>query len=284
MAGVATAEVRVQDDSGRTLVLAQPARRIVSLAPHITELLYAAGAGAALVGAVDYSDYPRPALALPRIGGHDRLDLERILALQPDLAVAWQSGTAGVTVQRLQALGIPVFYSEPRTLEDIPRDLLRLGQLAGTEAVARQAATDFQQGLQNLRARYAGARPVRVFYQIWQRPLMTVNGAHLISDVIRLCGGENIFAGLSSLAPQVGMEAVLAADPEVIIAGGLAQEQPHWREAWRVWPRLAAVRGDHLYYIPPDLMQRHTPRILQGAEQLCARLEQVRTRRRGGAE
>ncbi len=274
--GTAAAEVRVQDDTGHSLVLEMPARRIVSLAPHITELLFAAGAGAAVVGVVAYSDYPPAAQPLPRVGGYDRLDLERILALQPDLVVAWKSGNISGPVQRLQALGVPVYYSEPRSLVDIPHDLIRFGQLAGTEAVAQQAAAEFQDGLQVLRARYAGARPVRVFYEIWHQPLMTVNGTHLISDVIRLCGGENIFADLSTLAPQVSVEAVLAADPEVIIASGMATEHPEWLDEWRAWPQLAAVRGGHLYVIPPDLIQRHTPRILQGAEQLCTRLGQAR--------
>lgn len=273
------AGLRVMDDVGREVRLAAPAQRIVSLAPHITELLYAAGAGAALVGAVEFSDYPPEALSLPRVGGHDRFDVERILALRPDLVVAWKSSTGGSAVERIRELGIPVFLSEPRRLGDIPEDLLRLGRLAGTEAEARRAAERFRSRLQTLRERYAGAAPVRVFYQIWHQPLMTVNGDHLISDVIRLCGGVNVFADLPVLAPQVNVEAVLAADPEVIIAGGLAVERPEWREAWRTWSSLAAVRDDHLYFIHPDLIQRHTPRVLEGAEQLCERLEQVRAER-----
>ncbi len=275
----AFAEVRVTDDLGQTVVLAQSARRIVSLAPHVTEMLFAAGAGAHIVGAVQYSDYPEAAQRIPRVGGYTSLDLETIVALRPDLIVAWKSGNPAPQVEKLHELGFAVYVTEPRHIEDVPTDIERLGLLAGTAATAQKAAAAFRAHHDALRRRYAGRPPVDVFYQIWDRPLMTVNGEHLISDVLRLCGGRNVFASLPVLAPKVDAEAVLAADPEAIVASGMGEARPEWLGDWRRWPQLRAVRHDNLFFIPPDLIQRHTPRILDGAERLCAALEQARTRR-----
>lgn len=266
----------VQDDLGREVVLAAPAERIVSLAPHVTELLFAAGAGDAVVAVVSFSNYPPQAVELPQVGGYQDLDLEAILALRPDLIVAWKSGNTDAQVERLVDLGMPVFFSEPRSLEHIPTNLERLGRLAGSEAAAAKAARTFRVEYAELRAAYAQAEPVTVFYQIWYQPLMTINGEHLISDVIRLCGGRNVFAELFGLAPQVGVESVLAHDPQAIVASGMAYERPEWVDQWRDWPQLEAVQGNHLYFVPPDLIQRHTPRILQGARILCEQLQRVR--------
>jgi len=270
------AAVTVQDDAGRTVTLKQPARRIISLAPHVTEQLFAIGAGARIIGAVDYSDYPEQAKALPRVGGYSRLDLERILALQPDLIVGWQSGNDARQLERLQQLGLTMYLSEPRHLDDIASDMERLGQLSGVARQAAAAAARFRTGIAALRDRHQGGMPLRVFYQIWNRPLMTVNGKHLISDVINLCGGDNIFADIGNLTPTVSVEAVLAANPQVIIASGMASERPEWLNEWRHWPQLAAVRNKQLYVIPPDIIQRATPRLLQGAERMCQQLDTAR--------
>ncbi len=252
------------------------AERIISLAPHLTELAYAAGAGDRLVGAVSYSDFPAEAKELPVVGGYNRPDIEAILALRPDLVLAWHSGNPPVLLERLEELGIRVEVSEPREPADIPRLLRRIGELAGSTESAETAARAFEERLEGLRERYAGARPVSVFYQIWNRPLMSINGEHLISRVIELCGGSNPFAELSTLAPQLDLEAVLLADPEAIVAGGMGEERPEWLDEWRDYPRLRAVKNDHLFFIPPSLLQRHGPRILDGAERLCAQLQRVR--------
>jgi iron complex transport system substrate-binding protein len=275
----AAAAAAVVDDSGARVALPEPARRIVSLAPHATELLFAAGAGARVVGVVSHSDYPTAARALPQVGGYERLDLEAILGLAPDLVVAWESGNPGAEVERLRALGIPVYVTELRRLEDIPATLERIGILAGTPGEADAAAAAFRDGVEALRRRYAGRSPVRVFYQIWDSPLMTVGGDHLISSVIELCGGRNVFADQAALAPAVDVESVLVRDPEAIVASGMATERPEWLDGWRRWPGLSAVRSDALFLIHPDLIQRPTPRILEGAEQLCADLDRVRSRR-----
>lgn len=275
----AHAEVVVQDDTGATVRLAQPARRIVSLAPHITETLYAAGAGERMVGAVEYSDYPEAAKTLPRIGGYSRLDLEAIAALKPDLAVGWASGNSPAHIEKLRTLGVPVYLAQPERIDDVAKQLERYGELAGTQATARAAAATFRNRLAELRAQY-GARPkVRTFYQIWKQPLMTVGGGQVISDAIRLCGGENVFGDLKPLAPKVTVEAVLAADPEAIVASGMGESRPEWLDDWRQWKSMTAVKRDNLYFIPPDIVQRHTPRLVDGAARLCAHLETARGRR-----
>lgn len=272
-------ELHVTDDTGQPLTLPQPARRIVSLAPHVTELLFAAGVGAQVVGVVEYSDYPEAAKKLPRVGGYSNIDLEAVAALKPDLVIAWKSGNRDAHLGRLAALGIPVFMNEPRSLGHVARSLETFGLLAGHADSGQAAAKTFRARLDALAERYRTRPPVRMFYQIWDRPLMTINGEHLISDVIRLCGGENVFAAQRQLAPTLGVEGVLAADPEVIVASGMGDSRPEWLDVWKRWPSLTATARDNLFFVPPELIQRHTPRILDGAERLCEQLETARRRR-----
>jgi len=278
-ASLAHAELRVVDDYGRTVALDAPARRVVSLAPHLTELMYAAGAGERMVGAVAYSDYPPAACKLPQVGSQAAINLEEIVALRPDLVIAWPNAGSVRAVERIASLGIPVFRSEPRELEDIARTLETLGRLAGTEADARAAARKFRARAAQLEVRYAGRPVVRVFYQVWDRPLVTVNGDHVISKVMRLCGGRNVMAELPGIAPEIDRERVLRADPEVILASGADDARPAWLDDWRTYPALTAVRLGELHAIRPDLLQRHTPRLLDGAEEICLILEGARTRR-----
>jgi iron complex transport system substrate-binding protein len=275
----ARAEIVVTDDSGREVRLKAPAQRIVVLAPHFAENLYAAGAGKRLVGAVDYSDYPPEAKAVPRIGSYSRIDLEALLALKPDLVLAWESGNNMAQVDKLRALGVTVYVSQPNRMEDVADQLERLGQLAGTEAVAKPAGERFRARLAGLRTANANKARVRVFYQIWKAPLTTVGGPQIISDAIRLCGGENVFGYLQQMAPVVSVEAVLEADPEAIVATGMGDARPEWLADWDKWTRMTAVRRGNLFHINPDIMQRHTPRILDGAESLCADLDIARSRR-----
>ncbi|GEM_PF-60337 len=279
LAGEVSAEVVVQDAVGNTVRLSQPAKRVISLAPHNTENLFAAGAGATLVGATRYSDYPVAAQKVPRVGGYTGLDLETIIALKPDLILAWESGNRKEDIKRLRSLGFIIYLSEPRQLEDIATEIEILGTLTGTTETARQFANRFRKQLQQLRQRYHGVRPVRIFYEIWHRPLITINGEQLISRAISLCGGNNVFAGLSALAPAIDIEAVLAANPDAIITSARgAQQDREWLENWRRWPQLRAVAQDNLYFIPPDLLQRQGPRILQGTEQLCETIARARNK------
>jgi iron complex transport system substrate-binding protein len=265
--------VEVTDDSGAVLTLSAPARRVVALAPHLTELLYAAGGAARVVGVDSYSRYPATVATLPRVGDAAGLDLERILALRPELAFGWLSGNKGSDLARLRQLGVPLFLSEPRHLADIPRTLRIIGQLLGTSATAEQQARAFEAKLQALQAHAAGGRTVSVFFEVWHQPLSSVNGEHLISDVITLCGGRNIFAGLAALAPPVTLESVLIADPEVIVATDVP---PGVLSMWDRYPRLHAAQHKQIYQLDPDLIARATPRILDGAEKMCEWLRRAR--------
>jgi len=274
------AAIDVTDDTGAHVVLAAPARRIVSLAPHTTELLFAAGAGERIAATVDYSDYPEAAKALPRVGSSSLLDMERLVALKPDLVVVWRSGTSPARVESLRALGIPIYLSEPHTLADIPAALVKLGTLAGTGDTARRAAAAFDARMAALQARYAGRRPVRLFWQIWAQPLMTVNGRHVISDAVRLCGGVNIFAALPPLVPAVTVESVVAANPEAIVTTGndAAASADDGLAQWRALPRLAATARGNLIVLEAETIHRQAPRVLDGVATLCARLDEVRSR------
>ncbi|MFO8024772.1 cobalamin-binding protein [Thiohalophilus sp.] len=276
LAGFASAGTRsVTDYTGQKVRLAQPAQRIVSLAPHVTELLFSIGAGERVVGAVNYSDYPEAAESIPRVGGYNALDLERIVALEPDLVVGWQSGNNPADLEKLRRFDLPLFINEPRRLTDIPETLRRLAVLTATEKRAEAVIADFEARLEELR-RFSDRQPIKVFYQIWDRPLMSVNDEHLIGDVIRLCGGRNVFGETVSLTPQVSEESVIARAPQAIVIGGMGEQHAEWLDRWRRWESIPAVAHHHLFMINPDHLQRHTVRILQGAETLCGQLQQVR--------
>lgn len=275
---VSAKSIDVVDDSGNTVHLTRPAQRIISLAPSLTELAFAAGAGDALVGVVEYSDFPEAATHIPVIGRFDHFDLELILALEPDIVLAWQTGNPRTTIEALKRLGIDVYIAEPKTLASIPEQLRRIGRLAGTEIAAENSALNFEQRLAELAARYRDLSPVRVFYQVWDRPLMTVGGAELTHDLIQLCGGENVFGELNALAPKVNLEAILLRDPEIIIASGIDERRPPWLDSWSEWPTISAVKNEQLTFVDPDLTQRHSPRVLQGAEIICQKIEQARRR------
>lgn len=272
------ASVSVTDSLGNEITLQQPPARIVSLAPHITELVFAAGAGDLLVGVSEYSDYPAAAQNLPRVGDGFRVDLEQVAALEPDVVIAWASGNPRTAVAQLRRLGIPVMVLETRELKDIATQIELIGQLAGREEQADETATDFREQLAVLRARYAGRTPVRVFYQVDDRPLFTVNGRHSISEVIELCGGENIFAELDTLAPNVSHEAVLQRDPQAIIGSGAEHDEDAIASMmrWLAWKDLAAARYTNLFLVEGDFISRATPRILIGAREICKDLDEAR--------
>lgn len=265
------------DDEGLLISLDAPAERIISLAPSLTELIFAAGAGDKLVGVVEYSDYPEAAKSLPIVGRHDLLDMERILELNPDLVVAWQSGNPRASVNRLRELGLTVYIAEPKSLASIPSHLERLSILSGSEETAYAAADTFRAALQSLSNEYSHKAPVRTFYQVWDVPLISAGGNELINDIITLCGGVNIFSDIALIAPKVSVEAVLVRNPEAIVASGMDIERPEWLDDWKRWPSLAAVAQDNLFFVPPELLQRHTPRALQGARMMCEQLDQARS-------
>lgn len=275
VAGTAGAALRIIDDAGAEIVLAQPARRIISLAPHLTEQLFAIGAGGRIVATTDFADYPAEARALPRVARAHSVDLERITAARPDLIVVWGSGFPPATLAALRRLGVPVFVDEPSSLDGIAASMLRLGQLTG-EAGAAEAAAKFRASIGRLRARYASRQEVSVFYQVWPQPLMTLGGRHVLSEGLRVCSARNIFENLAPIAPQVSVEAVLAADPQMIVAaepGGVD------RGALKMWERFGgqrAVAGGHLVIVDADRINRHTPRLVDELAVLCERVDAVR--------
>jgi len=282
-ASTATANIRLTDDAGREVVLAKPATRIVSLAPNVTELLFAAGAGQQVVAAVEYSDYPPPAARLPRVGSGHSLDIEAIVAARPDLVIAWESGNPRRQVERLRELGMTVFALEVRTLAEIPVTIERIGKLAGTKAQAHVAAQRLRSRLDLLEQRYRGRADLRVFYQLLDDSLMTVNGDHLISDVLRRCGATNVFSDLPMLAARVNMEAVLAERPQAIVAGGREAQWGVWRKRWEQQRSLPAVAAGALYFVPADLLHRPGPRVFDAAEKVCADLDLARSASRAAS-
>lgn len=276
--GGAYAAVTVQDDAGNRVTLAKPAQRVISTAPHITELLFAAGGGERVVGTMNFSDYPEAAKRIPVIGSNAQIDMERLLALRPDLLVVWQTGNTERQLTQLKSLGIPIFYSEPKKLDDVGTSLTRLGQLLGTDAAAQAAARDYRQKIGKLAGSYARRAPVPVFYQIWEKPLFTLNGEHIVSDALRVCGGRNIFAGLKVTAPSVSTEAVLQENPEVII-GGEQHDGQAGVNLWKSYQGLQAVQRDNLFMLDSELLVRASPRIADGMAVLCEKLETARRRR-----
>lgn len=272
----ASADIRVRDYLGRAVVLEKPARRIVGLAPHIVENAWSAGAGEYLVAAVDYSDYPPAARQLPRVGGFNSFSVEAILALSPDLVISWVSGNGAEVVEQLARLDIPVYADEPGTLPDIARSIRDIGKLAGTSAQSDAVADRFLAGLKALENRYRATPEIGVFYQVWNQPLQTVNGEHIITDVLKVCGARNIFADAAGLAPKINIETVLQRNPDVILASGIGAERPGWLDEWKQFPAMKAVRNKRLFFVPPDYIQRHTVRILEGAKAICGKLAGIR--------
>lgn len=274
LAGTAQARVAVVDDEGRTVELAGPARRIVSLAPHLTEQLFAIGAGDLIVGTTDFADFPEAAKSLPRVARAHSVDLERVSATRPDLVLVWGSGFPPATVDAVRRLGVPTFVSEPARLADIATSLERLGALTGRSP--ERAAADFNAKLAALRDRYRGRREVRVFYQVWNDPLMTLGGRHVVSEGIALCGGRNVFAGLAPIAPRVSTEAVLAADPEVIVTAEPGARPSGALAMWQRFERITAVRRMLLVTLDADRINRHGPRIVDEIAVLCEAIDRAR--------
>jgi len=265
--------LQATDDRGITMSLVRPASRIVTLAPHLAEIAFAAGAGAKLAGVSSFSRHPPEAERLPVVASYGRVDVERLIALRPDLVLAWRSGNSALQIDRLERIGIRVFVTEARSLADIPRIVRLVGVLAGSFDVAESRARQFENEIADLRKRYAGERRVAVFLEIWHAPTLTVNGTHLISDALRLCGGRNVFAAAKTLSPLVSREQILDARPEAIVTGGFGSEA---LQAWKGLESVPAVRNRRIYAIDPDWLHAQGPHVLQGVRALCERLELAR--------
>ena len=265
--------LEVRDDNGRLVRLARPARRIVALSPQLVELCVAAGATSRLVGVVRGPDMPAAARHLPAVGNAFGIDLEAVAMLRPDLILAWRSGTPQRQVATLLRLGIAVYWSETRRLRDIASTVLRIGTLAGTEAAASEWAKAYTLRLHALRQAAHGLAPVRVFYQAWSAPLMTIGADQLIDRAIRLCGGINVFSDLRAPAPQVSREAVLARDPQLIVA---ASARADALRGWRAFGQISAVRHSRLVLLDPDALPGMGLRLLDGVQQLCRAIQATR--------
>ena len=276
LAGYSQAEVRATDDVGRTVTLAAPARRVISLGPHLTELAFAAGGGEALVGVIRYSDYPEAGQKLPVVGDAYAIDFERIVQLKPDLVLAWGSGLNERHKARLRSLGLTVFESEIRRAQDIADTLRRLGSLLGHADTAEAAARRFETRWLALSERYRGKAPVRVFWQLWHEPLMTVNREHLISEAMRACGGDNVFANLPLLTPTISWEAAVAADPQLVAAAGRKEDAARDFVPWKRFANVSAVKRQQFAMIDGDLVGRMGPRFVEGAASLCEAIEAAR--------
>jgi len=268
--------ISVTDYAGRVVTLSSPAKRIVALAPHIVENIFSAGAGDRIVGAVNFSDYPEAAKVIEQVGSSHSFSVETVLSLRPDVVVVWSSGVSSKVTQQLMDLGLTVYIDEPRRLEDVAKSIRDMGVLTGNVVVSEVAAQKFLTRLVQLQEQYQQREPVSMFYQVWDSPLMTINGKHIISDVMALCGGENIFADEITIAPKINIEAVLQRNPQAIVASGMQDSRPDWLDDWLEWPTLTVVKNNNLFFVPPDLLQRHTVRLLDAATILCEQLDRVR--------
>ncbi|MES2324648.1 MAG: cobalamin-binding protein [Pseudomonadota bacterium] len=280
LASHAHAAITVQDDDGNTVTLQKPALRVIAMAPHVTEMVYAAGGADRIIAAVDYSDFPEAAKRLPRVGSNRQIDMERVASLKPDLIVIWMHGCSERQIEQIRALGIPMYHSEPKKLDDIAGNLVRIGKLMGTEAVADAAAADFRKRLGALAAQYAHRPPVRTFYQVWDKPLYTLNGGHIVSDALRICGGVNIYAHMKVTAPVVNVEAVLQEDPEALISSGEISAEEGGVAIWKPYTMLTAVKRNNLFRINGNLLNRAGPRMVAGTALMCESLELARLRRK----
>ncbi len=258
--------IRLVDDAGQTLEFLRPPQRIISLTPHLTELLFAVGAGSQLVGVDSASDYPEAARTLPHVGDYSRIHFERILALKPDLVIVWVGGNRAADIHGLMKMGVPVLHTRATRLDDVARLLRLLGQASGHAATAEVAAQAYSGRLAALQVRDGQKPPVSVFYQVWDRPLMTVGGSHWISDGLARCGARNVFADLRGLSPVVSREAVLSRAPELIVGGS---DAPDLRRDWQRFGGLPAVKNDAFVRVNADLLHRLTPRLLDGVTELC---------------
>ncbi len=254
-----------------------PYGRIVSLAPNLTELVFASGADDLLVGVSAYSDYPAAARLLPVVGDAFTIDRERLALLRPDALLVWESGTPAHVIDEMRRAGFTVEVLRTRTIADVADALRKIGELTGRQAAAEQAAKQFLEAIALLDAGYAGAPEITVFYQVSRRPLYTINGEHFVSELLELCGGRNVFSELEELAPTIDVEAVVARDPEVMLASDTAGADAF--ADWQRWPTMAANRYGNHYLIPADTVGRATPRMVEAGRVICDVLEQARERR-----
>lgn len=270
------ASITLQQANGETITLPAPARRIITLAPNLAELVFAAGAGEHLKAVVEYSNFPAQVAHIPRVGDAFRIDLERIIELKPDLVIAWKSGNPQTALRKLEQLGITVWQIEITRPEEIADAVENISYAAGTRDSGQALARQLRKRLANLQHQNAHKRPVSYFYQIAPRPLYTINGQHIISRSLEICGGRNSFSDLAALAPQVSRESVILANPQALIAPEIPGSPPALG-VWQDWPQLQSVKNNNMLYLPADEISQATPRLLDSIELACKLLDKVRT-------
>jgi iron complex transport system substrate-binding protein len=269
------AALQLQDDDQHTLQLTGPAQRIVSLAPGATAMLFAAGAGEHVVGTSAYSNEPEAARDIERVGDAQSFDLERILALHPDVVVVWSGGTSPTQLARMEGVGLRIYRHRLARLDDIPASLARFGRLAGTEGPAQAAAAQITQRIAVLRELYQQAAPATVLIQVWDRPIYTVGRTEIMTDVVHACGYRSLYEDLTDPGPAVTLESVLARDPQIILAlPPDADSGRDWVAAWRAYPSMRAVRSGRVLSWTDQRLSRLGPSIVDAAEDLCRALRQ----------
>ena len=271
-----TASITLLQPNGESLTLSGPARRIITLAPNLAELVFAAGAGGKLKAVVEYSNFPEQVTQIPRVGDAFRIDLERIIELKPDLVIAWKSGNPQTALQKLQQLGIRVWQIEITRPEEIADAVENISHAAGTQDIGEAVALQLRNRLAGLQKQNADKTPGGFFYQIAPRPLYTINSQHIISRSLAVCGVHNVYSDLSTLAPQVSRESVIIANPQVMIAPETAGDPPALL-VWQDWPQLQAVQNNNMLYLPADEISQATPRLLDSIDLACRLLDEVRS-------
>ena len=272
-------ELSAIDDSGTKISLQSPATRIIAMSPDLTEVVFELGAGHRLVGAGEYSNYPPEASGITRVNSSASANFELIISLEPDLVLVWKTGNGARTISRLRDLGLPVFVVQTQRVADIPALYQRLGILLDQKAVATQLAEKFLHEIDVIRQSINSQPEITVFYEIWDDPLMTLSGQHMVSDAISICGGKNIFEDMVPIAPVVSLESVVAADPQVIITSGSIEGLQNWRSRWARWGGMTAVENQHLFMVAPDLLLRQSGRLIEGIRSLCEKMLEARSKR-----
>lgn len=257
------------------IVSAKPVERIVSLAPHATEIAFAAGLGDKLVAVSERSDYPPEALKIEKVANYQGIKIERIIALQPDLIIAWPSGNPMRELDKLEQFGFKIYYSQTSSLQDIAHNIEQLSQYADDPSIGKNAARKYRNSLKNLKKRYHTDQPVRYFYQLSEQPIITVAQGKWPSEVFEFCGGVNVFEKSPAPYPQVSSEQVIVNNPDVIFTSEHAIKNGNMWQAWR--SQLTAVENNHVWQLNSDWINRPTPRTLKAIEQVCDYLESART-------
>jgi len=265
--------ISVVDDLGNQVTLKSPAKRVISLSPGITELIFTAGGGNILKGVVSYSNFPEAAKSIPQIGSYNALDLEAILNLKPDLIISWKSGNPELQVKKLLQLGLNVYVSEPKNFDAITKNIRHFGILMNTEKIANTAASEFETSLNQIINQYSNRYPKKsVFIQIWHQPIMSISGQHLISQIVGICNGVNIFNNYPQLTLTPSTESIISTNPDVIIVSRDGDEGKKWLDVWRKWPFINAVKQNQLLAINADNLVRYTTRIIPGIREVCSRI------------